>query len=74
MDADTYKVYYSMDTSVQLDANRKDVAERAAKQKICQSSTRTLIDNGITVEYHYTFSGSIGEQTLFVFVPAGSCN
>jgi uncharacterized membrane protein YhaH (DUF805 family) len=71
---DTYKVYYSMDPSVHLDASRKDVAEQAAKQKICQSSTRTLIDNGITVEYHYTFSGSIGEQTMFVYVPAGSCN
>jgi uncharacterized membrane protein YhaH (DUF805 family) len=71
---DTYKVYYSMDPSVHLDASRKDMAEQAAKQKICQSSTRTLIDNGITVEYHYTFSGSIGEQTMLVFVPAGSCN
>jgi uncharacterized membrane protein YhaH (DUF805 family) len=71
---DTYKVYYSMDPSVHMDASRKDAAEQAAKQKICQSSTRTLIDNGITVEYHYTFSGSIGEQTMFVFVPAGSCN
>jgi uncharacterized membrane protein YhaH (DUF805 family) len=71
---DTYKVYYSMDPSVHLDASRKDAAEQAAKQKICQGSTRTLIDNGITVEYHYTFSGSIGEQTMFVFVPAGSCN
>jgi uncharacterized membrane protein YhaH (DUF805 family) len=71
---DTYKVYYSMDPSVHLDASRKDVAEQAAKQKICQSSTRTLIDNGITVEYLYTFSGSIGEQTMLVFVPAGSCN
>ena len=71
---DTYKVYYSMDPSVHLDASRKDAAEQAAKQKICQGPTRTLIDNGITVEYHYTFSGSIGEQTMFVFVPAGSCN
>ena len=71
---DTYKVYYSMDPSVHMDASRKDAAEQAAKQKICQGSTRTLIDNGITVEYHYTFSGSIGEQTMFVFVPAGSCN
>jgi uncharacterized membrane protein YhaH (DUF805 family) len=71
---DTYKVYYSMDPSVHLDASRKDAAEQAAKQKICQGLTRTLIDNGITVEYHYTFSGSIGEQTMFVFVPAGSCN
>ncbi len=72
--ADTYKVYYSMDPSVHLDASRKDAAEQAAKQKICQSSTRTLVDNGITVEYHYTFAGSIGEQTMLVFVPAGSCN
>jgi uncharacterized membrane protein YhaH (DUF805 family) len=71
---DTYRVYYSMDPSVNLDASRKDVAEQAAKQKICQGPTRTLIDNGITVEYHYTFSGSIGEQTLLVFVPGGSCN
>lgn len=71
---DTYKVYYSVDPSVHLDASRKDAAEQAAKQNICQSSTRTLIDNGITVEYHYTFSGSVGEQTMFVFVPAGSCN
>ena len=71
---DTYKVYYSMDPSIHLDASRKAAAEQAAKQKICQSSTRTLIDNGITVEYHYTFSGSIGEQTMFVYVPAGSCN
>ena len=72
--ADTYKVYYSMDPSVHVDASRRDVAEQAAKQKICQGSTRTLIDNGITVEYLYTFSGSIGEQTMFVVVPAGSCN
>ena len=71
---DTYKVYYSMDPSVHLDANRKDAAEQVAKQKICQSSMRTHIDNGVTVEYVYTFSGSIGEQTLFVYVPAGSCN
>ena len=71
---DTYKVYYSMDPSVHLDAGRQDVAEQAAKQKICQSSTRTLIDNGITVEYLYTFSGSTGEQTMFVVVAAGSCN
>ena len=71
---DTYKVYYSMDPSVHMDTSRKDFAEQAAKQKICQSSTRTLIDNGISVEYLYTFSGSIGEQTMFVFVPAGSCN
>jgi uncharacterized membrane protein YhaH (DUF805 family) len=71
---DTYKVYYSMDPSVHLDSSRKDVAEQAAKQKICQSSTRTLIDNGITVEYLYTFAGSIGEQTMFVYVPAGGCN
>jgi uncharacterized membrane protein YhaH (DUF805 family)/ribosomal protein L37AE/L43A len=71
---DTYKVYYSMDPSVHLDASRKDVAEQAAKQKICHSSTRTLIDNGITVEYVYTFSESSAEQTLFVVVPAGSCN
>jgi len=71
---DTYKVFYSMDPSVNLDPSRKDFAERAAKQKICQGPTRTLIDNGITVEYHYTFAASSGEQTLFVFVPAGSCN
>jgi hypothetical protein len=71
---DTYKVYYSMDPSIHLDASRKDSAEQAAKQKICQSSTRSLIDAGITVEYLYTFSGSIGEQTLIVFVPPGSCN
>jgi uncharacterized membrane protein YhaH (DUF805 family)/ribosomal protein L37AE/L43A len=40
--ADTYKVYYSLDASVQLDASRKDATEQAAKQKICRSSTRTL--------------------------------
>lgn len=73
MRGDTYKVYYTMDPSVQLDANRKDAVEQAAKQKICQSSTRTLIDNGITVDYLYTFSG-VGEQSLIVFVPAGSCH
>jgi hypothetical protein len=71
---DTYKVYYSMDPSVHMDASRKDFAEQAAKQKICQSSTRTLIDNGISVEYLYTFSGSSAEQTMFVLVPAGGCN
>ena len=71
---DTYKVYYSMDPSVHLDASRKDSAEQAAKQRICQSSTRTLIDNGISVEYLYTFSGSSAEQTMFVLVPAGGCN
>jgi uncharacterized membrane protein YhaH (DUF805 family) len=71
---DTYKVYYSMDPSVHMDAGRKEFAERAAKQKICQGSTRTLIDNGITVEYLYTFSDSAAEQTMFVVVPAGSCN
>ena len=71
---DTYKVYYSMDPSVHMDSSRKDFAEQAAKQKICQSSTRTLIDNGISVEYLYTFSGSSAEQTMFVLVPAGSCN
>ena len=71
---DTYKVYYSMDPSVHLDAGRQDVAEQAAKQKICQGATRTLIDNGIPVEYLYTFSGSSAEQTMFVLVPAGSCN
>ena len=47
---DTYKVYYSMDASVRMDASRKDFAEQAAKQTICQGPTRTLIDNGITVE------------------------
>ncbi len=71
---DTYKVYYSMDSSVQLDPSRKDGVERAAKQKICQGATRTLIDNGISVEYLYTFSASSAEQTMFVVVPAGSCN
>jgi uncharacterized membrane protein YhaH (DUF805 family) len=71
---DTYKVFYSMDPSVHLDASRKDAAEQAAKQTICQGPTRSLIDNGITVEYHYTFSGSVGEQTMFVYVPGGSCN
>jgi uncharacterized membrane protein YhaH (DUF805 family)/ribosomal protein L37AE/L43A len=71
---DTYKVYYSMDPSVHLDASRKDFAEQAAKRKICQGPTRTLIDNGITVEYVYTFAASSAEQTMFVAVPAGSCN
>jgi uncharacterized membrane protein YhaH (DUF805 family) len=71
---DTYKVYYSMDPSVRMDSSRKDFAEQAAKQKICQGATRTLIDNGITVEYLYTFSESSAEQTMFVVVPAGSCN
>lgn len=71
---DTYKVYYSMDPSVHMDSSRKDFADQAAKQKICQGSTRTLIDNGITVEYLYTFSESSAEQTMFVVVPAGSCN
>jgi hypothetical protein len=71
---DTYKVYYSMDATVQMDANRKAFAEQVAKQNICQSSTRTLIDNGIAVEYIYTFSASSAEQTMFVVVPAGGCN
>jgi uncharacterized membrane protein YhaH (DUF805 family)/ribosomal protein L37AE/L43A len=74
VDGDTYKVYYSMDSSVQLDASRKDAATQAAKRTICQSSTRMLIDNGITVEYLYTFSVSSAEQTMFVLVPAGGCN
>ncbi len=71
---DTYKVSYSMDPTVQLDASRKDMVEQAAKQQICRGATRTLIDNGITVDYLYSFSGSKGEETLFVLVPAGSCS
>jgi uncharacterized membrane protein YhaH (DUF805 family)/ribosomal protein L37AE/L43A len=71
---DTYKVYYSMDPSVQLDAGRKALVEQAAKQQICRSSMKSVTDNGISVEYLYTFSGSRGQETLFVVVPAGSCN
>ncbi len=71
---DTYKVSYSMDPSVQLDPSRKDMVEQAAKQQICRGATRPLIDNGITVEYLYSFSGSKGQETLFVLVPAGSCS
>jgi hypothetical protein len=71
---ETYKVYYSMDPSVQLDASRKGTVEETTKQKICRSSMRSLIDNGITVEYLYTFSGTRGQETVFVLVPAGSCS
>lgn len=74
VNGDTYKVYYSMDPGVQLDASRQGAVEQAAKQQICRGATRNLIDNGISVEYLYTFSGSVGQQTMFVDVPAGSCD
>ncbi len=70
---DTYKIYYSMDPGVQLDASRKGIVEQAAKLQICGSAKRILVDNGITVEYEYTFSGPSGREKMLVSVPSGSC-
>jgi hypothetical protein len=70
---DTYKIYYSMDPGVQLDASRKGIVEQAAKLQICGSAKRILVDSGITVEYEYTFSGPSGQEKMLVSVPSGSC-
>ena len=71
---DVYRIYYSMDPTLQLDARAKDSVAQVAKQQICRGATRSVIDSGISVEYRYSFSGSAGAQTLLVAVPAGSCN
>ena len=71
---DTYRVYYTMDPSVQLDASKKGTVEQNAKQLICGSSKRALTDNGITVEYVYTFSAPSGQEEMRVVVPSGSCS
>ena len=70
----TYRIYYTMDPSVQLDASRKGTVEQNAKQQICGSSKRALPDNGITVEYVYTFSAPSGPENMSVVVPSGSCS
>ena len=70
---DTYRVYYTMDPTVQLDTSKKGSVEQNAKQQICGSSKRVLTDNGITVEYVYTFSALSGEEKMSVVVPSGSC-
>jgi hypothetical protein len=69
----TYRIYYTMDPSVQLEASKKSSVEQSAKQQLCGSSKRVLIDNGITVEYVYTFSAPSGEEKMSVVVPSGSC-
>ena len=71
---DTYRIYYTMDPSVPLDASRRGSVEQNAKQLICGSSKRVLADNGINVEYVYTFSGPSGEEKMSVVVPSGSCS
>jgi uncharacterized membrane protein YhaH (DUF805 family)/ribosomal protein L37AE/L43A len=73
LDGNIYRTYYMMDPSVHLDPSRKDAVEQAAKQQICGSSKRILVDNGITLEYEYVFSGPSGPDTMLVFVRAGSC-
>jgi uncharacterized membrane protein YhaH (DUF805 family)/ribosomal protein L37AE/L43A len=70
---DIFRSYYMMAPSVHLDPSRKGVVEQAAKQQLCGSSKRFMIDNGITVEYVYVFSGPSGPETMEVFVRAGSC-
>jgi uncharacterized membrane protein YhaH (DUF805 family) len=70
---DIFRSYYMMDPRVHLDPSRKDVVEQAAKRQICGSSKRIMIDNGITVEYVYVFSGPSGAETMEVFVRGGSC-
>jgi hypothetical protein len=71
---DTYRIYYTMDPSVQVDASRKGIVEQTAKQQICGTSKKILTDNGITVEYVYTFSGQSGDEQMSVVVPSGSCS
>jgi hypothetical protein len=71
---DTYKVYYTMDPSVQFDASKKGSVEQNAKQQICGSSKRILADNGITIEYVYTFSAPSRQENMSVVVPSGSCS
>lgn len=71
---DTYRIYYTMDPSVQVDPSRKGIVEQTAKQQICGTAKKILTDNGITVEYVYRFSGQSGDEQMSVVVPSGSCS
>jgi hypothetical protein len=70
---DTYRVYYTMDPSVPYEPSKKGAVEQNAKHLICGSEKKVLADNGINIEYLYTFSGPSGDEKMSVVVPAGSC-
>jgi hypothetical protein len=74
LDGQTYRVHYTMDPAVQIDPANRPVYEKTAHQQICAGNMKLLSDNGIGVEYLYTYTGAGGvELKMPVAVPAGSC-
>jgi len=69
----TYRIHYTVDPSVRIDPANRPVYEKAARQQICGTDMRKLIDGGVTIEYFYTFTSDNGTGHMPVAVAPGDC-
>jgi len=69
----TYRIYYTMDSGINIDQAKKGAFHAFAVKQICGGDMKRILAKKVAIEYLYTYNPDGEDQKMSLLIPPASC-